>query len=133
MQDREDPLRDWLSDNLDRLGPGATKRLAMALHIPVDAITRMKNQNPAKASRRIEAEMVPGMAGFFGEWPPGFGADIDDDRLEMVIEKFERHFAKGVPPKLKAACIAALYRYATVVDKAGDARHDHQAAGRRES
>lgn len=72
MSDPQDGLKRWLSEKLRDRGAGSGRELAEVLRVPADAVTRMKNRDGAKESRRIEAQHVPEMARFFGEWPPGF-------------------------------------------------------------
>lgn len=115
MADPQDGLRLWLNLELDKRGCGASRDLAKALDVSPETISRMKNLDGSKETRRIEAHHIPIIADFFGEWPPGYRAEIDAGRLAMVLECLERQFPT-VPPRLKAECAARLYRYAAAID-----------------
>lgn len=118
MSDPQALLRLWLISNLRERGAGACAALAARLGVPKSMISKMKCIDGGKECRSIPAHVIPAMAEFFGEWPPGYAPDaVDGERLAMVIEKFERRYSKRVPVKLRAACIAALYRYATLAPR----------------
>lgn len=117
MGDPQDGLRIWLVEKLIERGAGSCGDLARMLGVPLETVTRMKNRDGCKRSRRIEAHHIPILAAFFGEWPPGYEPmNVNDKRLAMVIEAVERRLSNFSSPAAKAECIAQLYRLATLVD-----------------
>ncbi len=70
--DPQHELRVWIDDELRRLGYGSSNKLARFLGVDPHTVSRMKNRNGLKETRRIEADMVPKLAEFFGCIPPGF-------------------------------------------------------------
>jgi len=93
MADPQDRLKVWLRRRLRARGPGSCRALAERLNLPADAVTRMQNRDGGKEQRRIEAHLVPKMAAFFGEWPPGFEHMEDKTPAAELVAKAKK--AKG--------------------------------------
>lgn len=70
--DPQHDLRVWIKQHLKRQGRGSSHRLARFLNVDPHTVTRMKNVDGLKETRRIEADMIPKLAAFFGCIPPGF-------------------------------------------------------------
>lgn len=77
MADPQAALRQWIVEGLKRKGHGSSKELARRIGVGPEVLTRMKNTDGIKETRRIEAHMVPIIAAFLGTPPPGFEAVID--------------------------------------------------------
>ncbi|SOC45731.1 phage repressor protein C with HTH and peptisase S24 domain [Rhizobium subbaraonis] len=72
MSDPQIEIRIWMKENLEALGHGSKGRLAAALGVRPDAITRMLNtESEGKEVREIKAHELGAIARFFGKEPPG--------------------------------------------------------------
>lgn len=72
MSDPQYEIRIWMKENLEELGHGSKSRLAAALNVKPDAVTRMLNTaDDGKEVRTIKAHELGVMARFFGKEPPG--------------------------------------------------------------
>jgi hypothetical protein len=72
MADPQAALRQWIVDGLQRKGHGSGRELARRIGIEPQVLSRMKNTDGLKETRRIEAHMIPAIAEYFGTIPPGF-------------------------------------------------------------
>lgn len=72
MADPQAALRRWIVEGLDKKGRGSSRELAKRIGIEPEVLSRMKNTDGFKETRRIDAHMVPVIAEFFGTIPPGF-------------------------------------------------------------
>jgi hypothetical protein len=72
VMDPQHDLRIWIDAELKKMGYGSAHRLAKHLGVDPHTVSRMKNVDGYKESRRIEADMIPKLARFFGCIPPGF-------------------------------------------------------------
>lgn len=71
MTDPDYEIRLWMKAELEKLGHGAKGKLAAALGVRADAITRMTNTDPTKKEvREIKAQELVIMSQFFGSEPP---------------------------------------------------------------
>jgi hypothetical protein len=92
-----DDIRDWLRAKLDGAPRGTKVRLARALGLAPDAVTRMLNSEAGKETRKITAEEHIKMRAFFAE---DAGEPIDPQSLarENAMMVFD-----NLPPDLQAA------------------------------
>lgn len=72
MSDPQHEIRVWMKECLEFMGHGSKSRLASALNVKPDAVTRMMNtEADGKEVRTIKAHELGIMARFFGKDPPG--------------------------------------------------------------
>jgi phage repressor protein C with HTH and peptisase S24 domain len=72
MIDPQHEIRLWMKENLEAMGHGSKSRLAMALNVKPDAVTRMLNTSvDQKEVRAIKAHELSAMVRFFGKELPG--------------------------------------------------------------
>ena len=79
MSDNRQEVRDWLAKQLAARGHGAKKKLAEALGVSSEAISRMLNSAPGKEGRDIKAHELMKMSEHFGAPAPA----IDATRAEQ--------------------------------------------------
>lgn len=72
MGDPQHGIRVWMESELARMGHGSSRLLARHLGIKPHVVSKLKNTDGMKETRRIEAHIVPSLAVFFGSIPPGF-------------------------------------------------------------
>lgn len=72
MADPQAALRQWIVEGLNKKGHGSGRELARRIGVGPEVLTRMKNTDGLKETRRIEAHMIPAIAEFFETIPPGF-------------------------------------------------------------
>lgn len=90
MADPQDGLKAWLTECLRWRGPGSCRELAERLGLPPGAVSRMKNMDGGREQRSIEAHLIPSMAEFFGEWPPGYGPMENKKSADDLVAKAEK-------------------------------------------
>lgn len=71
MNDPQHDIRIWMKQCLEEMGHGSKSKLAAALNVKPDAVTRMINAGDDKEVRAIKAHELGIMARFFGKDPPG--------------------------------------------------------------
>lgn len=113
MADPQDDLKVWLAEKLADRGIGSIKALAKHLGLSSNAVSRMKNRGNAGQARKIEAHMVPKIADFFGEWPPGYRAKNGGAR-KMPDGKGK---GKNASDSAKDVMITDVEGTVTVIDK----------------
>jgi len=72
LDDGPTEFQIWLARKLDEHGHGSRTKLAEALGVRPDVITRILNHEPGKETRRVSLEEAAIMSRVFGEAPPGF-------------------------------------------------------------
>jgi hypothetical protein len=97
MTDPQYQTRLWLQAELAKRPHGTKGKLAAAIRVRADAITRMANTDPNKETREIKAHELDGMKKFFAAESPDPAAD-DDDEVEEL-----RQLIKDADPDVKAA------------------------------
>ena len=131
MTDRQTDIREWLRRELATRGHGAKGRLAQALGIRADAITRMLNEDPKKETREIKAHELEAMRQFFGSAPThmsvpimgyvGAGAEVEPDYEQVPPEGLDQiDLPFPVPDgmiafKVKGSSMMPTYRDGTVI------------------
>lgn len=116
MSDPQDNIKCWLDEKLKQGGVGSCTALANHLGVSLDATRRMRNRDGTKESRRIEAHLIPLMAEFFGEWPPGFEALNEITRPAREDAGKIRH-KKEVQNNKKSVVVHDVEGPVTIVDK----------------
>lgn len=100
MSDTRQELRDWLGDQLTKMGHGSKKKLAEALGISSEAVSRILNSKPGKEARDVKAHELLKMSEFFGIPAPGLEttqlqAPEFENELKLSNDKMVETYVAG--------------------------------------
>lgn len=97
MTDPQYQTRLWLQAELAKRPHGTKGKLAAAIRVRADAITRMANTDPNKETREIKAHELEGMKEFFAtdSSDPVANDDAEVEELRQLI--------RDADPQVKAA------------------------------
>lgn len=114
MADPQIQIRQWLDLSLKSHGSGAARQLASELGVSPEAVSRMRNTNGFREMRRIEADLIPAMAQFFGSIPPGFEPIAEIKCKTCPDYGRNQHWDGGVASKKEIQMPSEVPKHVTV-------------------